>query len=102
MIAEFSVFPMGGKGTGMSGPLARVLRVVDDSGLDYRLGPMCTVVEGGWDEVMALVKRCHHLMLRGHARVITSIKVDDRKGARGRMKGKVRTLQAKAGRPLKV
>ena len=39
MVVEFSMIPMG-KGIGMSGELAKVMRLVDDSGIDYRLGPM--------------------------------------------------------------
>lgn len=102
MVVEFSVFPLGGKGTGMGRELAQVARLVDDSGLDYRLGSMCTVVEGSWDQIMPLIRRCHLLMLKKSVRVITSIKIDDRKGARGRILGKVESVVRHARRPLQT
>lgn len=100
MVAEFSIVPMG-KGTRIGRGLAPVMRMVDDSGLDYRVGSMCTVVEGTWDEVMRLVRRCHQAMLQKSPRVITSIKLDDRRGARGRIEGKVRSVIRSSGRVLR-
>lgn len=100
MIVEFSVIPMGGW-TSMSGRLAKVMRLIDSSGLDYRVGAMGTSVEGGWDEVMRLIKRCHRLLLVGNPRVLTHILIDDRKGARGRLSGKVTSVLRKSGRSLK-
>ena len=102
MVVEFSIFPLGGRGTGMGRPLAKLLRLVDASGLDYRLGSMCTVVEGPWEKVIPLIERCHKEMLKKHPRVITSIKIDDRKGARGRIRGKVESVARHAGGHLRT
>ena len=44
-LMEFSIIPLD-KGDSMGTYVARVLSVVDESGLDYRLNPMGTVVEG--------------------------------------------------------
>ena len=65
MIVEFSVVPIG-RGEALAGPVARVLDIVDKSGLPYQLTAMGTLVEGDWDEVLALVRRCHEEM-RGEA-----------------------------------
>lgn len=35
---------------------------IEKSGLKYKVCPFETVVEGQWDEVMALVKRIHELL----------------------------------------
>jgi uncharacterized protein (TIGR00106 family) len=101
MVVQFSVIPIG-SGVHMSGPLARVMRLIDDSGLDYRVGPMGTAVEGSWDQVMRLIKRCHQAMGTRAPRVLTSVTIDDRKGAFGRLEGKVASVVRKAGRPLKT
>ena len=101
MVAEFSIIPMG-RGVSVGRELGAVMRLVDDSGLDYRAGSMCTVVEGPWEEVTALIRRCHQAVLKKSPRVITSIKIDDRKGARGRIEGKVRSVIRSSGRPLKT
>jgi len=102
MMAEFHVVPLGGS-IHLSGRLAKVMRLIDASGLDYRVGPMGTVLEGEWDHVMDLIKRCHKALLADCPRVVTSIAIDDRKGAfSGRMKKKVDSVIRKSGRNLRT
>ena len=78
MLVEFSIIPIG-KGASVGKDIAKVIRIVENSGLPYKLNPMGTVVEGKWDELMALIKRCHRVVLRDGERVVTTIKIDDRK-----------------------
>lgn len=101
MLAEFSITPIG-RGTSVSRYVARCLEIVDRSGLDYRLNPMGTVVEGPFDEVLRLIARCHKAVARDCPRVSTIIKIDDRKGARGRLKGKVASVERLLGRKLRA
>lgn len=101
MIIEFSVVPIG-RVEELAGPVARVLDLVDRSGLPYQLTAMGTLVEGEWDEVLALVRRCHDAMRGGTGRVYTHITIDDRPGASGRIAGKVRDVEKTLGRPLKT
>ena len=103
MLAELELIPLGRAGAGVSPLLATVARLIDESGLDYRVGPMGTTVEGEWDQVMALAKRCHQALLQDADRVMTTIKVDDRKDkpGLGRITQKVASLEAKVGKPLK-
>ncbi len=100
MIVEFSVVPIG-RGEELAGPVARVLDIVDTSGLPYQLTAMGTIVEGGWDEVMDLVRRCHEAMRGETGRVYTHIAIDDRPKAAGRIEGKVRDVEKALGRKLK-
>jgi uncharacterized protein (TIGR00106 family) len=81
--------------------LAVVARLIDESGLDYRVGPMGTVVEGEWDRVMQLAKRCHEAMLQSSSRVMTTIRIDDRTDRSGsRITQKVQSLEQQVGKPL--
>jgi uncharacterized protein (TIGR00106 family) len=100
MIVEFSVVPIG-RGEELAASVARILDLVDRSGLPYQLTAMGTLVEGGWDEVMGLVRRCHEALGGEGARVYTHITIDDRPGASGRIAGKVRDVETVLGRPLK-
>ena len=70
-----------GKGESVSKYVARSLDIIDKSGVDYRLNPMGTVLEG-WDEVMAVVKKCYMRMRKDCNRVSCSIKIDHRKDRR--------------------
>jgi uncharacterized protein (TIGR00106 family) len=99
MIVEFSVVPIG-RGETLSGLVARVLDIVDQSGLPYQLTAMGTIVEGDWDEIFGLIRRCHETMRGQAGRVSTHITVDDREKASGRIKGKIAGVEAALGRSL--
>ena len=100
VLLEFSMFPIG-KGESVSRYVARSLDIIDRSGLDYRLHAMGTVLEGEWDECMAVVKACYEAMRKDCRRVECVIKIDYRKGRRGRLKGKVASVEKRLGRKLK-
>ncbi len=78
MLVEFATFPVD-KGPTFSKPVAKVIDLIDKSGLKYQTTAMCTLIEGEWDEVFALMKKCHYLLRENSARVYTRIVVDDRK-----------------------
>lgn len=99
-MAEFSVVPLD-KGESVSKYVALVLDLVDQSGLDYQFTPMATIVEGDFDRIMELVSACHKKMRGTSRRVITTVKIDDREGAGGRIRSKVLSVEQKLGRELK-
>jgi uncharacterized protein (TIGR00106 family) len=100
MIVEFSIVPIG-RGESLIEPVARILDLVDKSGLPYQLTAMGTIVEGEWDEVIGLVRRCHESMRGQASRVYTHITIDDRAATTDRIKGKVREVEMALGRELK-
>jgi len=101
VILEFSLYPTD-KGESVSDYVKRNLEIIDDSGLPYKLGPMGTCLEGEYDEVMAVVKKCFDRMSADCGRVACQIKIDYRKGPSGRLDQKVRTLVEKTGRDLRT
>ena len=100
MLVEFSVVPIG-MGSSLGVYLAEVLKIVDASGLPYKVNPMGTVVEGEWDEIMKLVKKCHGIVIRKGERAVTTITIDDRKGLPDRINQKVKSLEKRIGKSLK-
>ena len=103
MLAELEIVPIGTQSPSLSGLLADMAKLIDRSGLDYRVGPMGTVVEGEWDRIITLAKQCHQAILGSCNRVITTIRIDDRKDkpGLGRITQKVQSLEAKVGKPLR-
>ena len=101
VLAEFSMYPLD-KGESLSAYVARSLDIIDKSGLPYKLGPMGTTVEGDWDEVMALIKKCYDRMREDCRRIECGIKIDSREGAEGRLTKKVESVEKKVGRKLKT
>jgi len=100
MLVQFSIVPLG-RGESISGQVARILDLVDGSGLPYRLTPMGTIVEGEWDEVMALIGTCHREALTGAPRALTTVIIDDRPGKADRITEKIRSVETKLGRELR-
>lgn len=99
VLVEFSMTPLG-KGESVSQYVSRSLEIVDRSGLPYRLTPMGTILEGEWDEVFAVVRACFERMRQDCGRITTSIKVDYREGAGGRLEGKIASVEKRLGRKL--
>jgi uncharacterized protein (TIGR00106 family) len=99
MLAEFTISPMS-KGESMAESIAAILRIVDESGLPYQFHSMGTVVEGEWDDVMALIRRCHEAALGMSFRVATQIKIDDYPGRTSRLTGKVADVERVVGKKL--
>lgn len=101
VLLEFSMTPLG-KGESVSKFVARSLDIIDRSGLPYRVNPMGTVIEGDWDEVFGVVRKCFERMKKDCTRVSTSIKLDYRKGRGGRITAKVESIEKKLKRKLKA
>lgn len=101
MLVEFSVIPIG-KGVHLHEYIAKALKIVDASGLDYRLTPMGTVVEGDWEQVFKVIKSCHDAITKESERVITSITIDDKKAVtKGAITQKVKSVEETLGKILK-
>lgn len=100
-LMEFSMIPLD-KGASFSAAVAQVLTVVDESGLNYQLTPMGTIVEGEWDDLWLLLTRCFRTLEKDSDRISLQVKFDYRKGPAERIRSKVRSVEQKAGRPLKT
>ncbi|MHC4266880.1 MAG: MTH1187 family thiamine-binding protein [Planctomycetota bacterium] len=101
MIVNFSIVPIG-KESSLSAQVAEILEIVSESGIDYKLHSMGTILEGEWDNIMKLIKKCHKIILKDSDRVLTTITIDDRKGRTGRINGKVKSVERKLGKKLKT
>jgi len=101
LLVEFSVVPIGA-GVSLSPQIARVLKIVADSGLAYKANPMGTVIEGDWERVMGVVRQCHTEVMKDAERVLTRITIDDRKGKEQRMEKKLESVEQKLGMKLKT
>ncbi|GBE35160.1 hypothetical protein BMS3Bbin06_01697 [bacterium BMS3Bbin06] len=100
MLAEFSIVPVG-VGISIGDYIADVLRIVDQSGLPYKVNPMGTCVEGEWSEIMRLIRRCHTSVMKKADRAILTITIDDRKGKPNRLELKVKSVEKRLGKQLK-
>jgi uncharacterized protein (TIGR00106 family) len=100
MLIEFSIVPIG-VGSSIGDYLAEVIKIVDESGVPYKVNPMGTVIEGNWSELMRLIKKCHDNVMKKADRAITTITIDDRKGKPNRIEEKVKSIEKRLGKSLK-
>lgn len=101
MLFQVTMFPTSKGKASVSEDVARVIDIIDRSGLPYKMTAMATVIEGEWDRVMAVLNRARRMLRRrGHDRIYISITIDDRRGARGRLTGKIKSVENKLGREV--
>ena len=100
-LVEFSMFPTE-QTQSKSAFVARVLDIVDRSGLEYQLTPMGTIIEAQTvQEVLEVINRAYEELQKDCGRVYSSIKIDWREGPVGRLNTKVGSVESKLGRKLK-
>ncbi len=101
VLLEFSMSPLG-KGESVGKYVSRSLNIIDKSGVEYRLNPMGTVLEGEWDDVFDVVRQCYEQMKKDCGRISCTMKVDYRKGHTGRLSGKVASVEKRLKKKLKT
>lgn len=99
MLTEFSIVPIG-VGSSLGERLSLVLKIIDESGMSYKVNPMGTVIEGEWEDTMDLIKKCRDELMKNDERVLISIKIDDRKSKSGRINEKVASIERRLGKSL--
>ncbi len=100
MLLELSVIPLG-RGRSISADVADMVKIIDASGLDYRLTATGTIIEGTWEQLVNLAQKCHTEMRRKTERVVTDMKLDDYAERTGRLAGAVASVERKVGKPVK-
>ncbi|CAB0504250.1 thiamine-binding protein [Corynebacterium diphtheriae] len=95
MILAFSVAPTetSNNKAEMADVVAEAIRVVRESGLPNETNAMFTLVEGEWDEVMAVVKKATDAVLAVSPRASLVIKADIRPGYTGQLQQKVASVE---------
>ncbi|ORY26259.1 YkoF-like protein [Naematelia encephala] len=78
-VADFCLIPMG-LGVPSVGPqIAECQRVLEKSGLEYKLHGYGTNLEGPWDKVMQVIGECHAAVhALGTPRIATDIRIGTR------------------------
>jgi uncharacterized protein (TIGR00106 family) len=95
-VAEVTVVPLGTGSPSLSAYVAKVLKVLEKSGLTYQLTPMGTIIQGDPREIMNVVLEMHNtLFSKEIQRVVTTLKIDDRRDKSLSMESKVKAVKEK-------
>jgi uncharacterized protein (TIGR00106 family) len=96
---EISVVPLGTGSPSVSEYVARAVGILrNEPGIHYELTPMGTVIEGELGQLLALAQRMHgSAFTAGAVRVVTTIKIDDRRDKPLTIEGKLKAVKDKLG-----
>ena len=80
-LVEISVIPLGTPTPSVSQYVARAVKVLEgEKDIKYELTAMGTIIEGDLERVLTLARKMHEAVFNaGVMRVVTTIKIDDRR-----------------------
>jgi len=94
IIAQLSIAPLG-EGTSVSEYVKVVIKSIENSGVKNKTNAMATVIETeDIDTLFDVVKDAHNAMVKaGAKRIITELKIDDRRDKNATSKSKLDALK---------
>lgn len=99
VIIDLCVVPLGA-GLSVSRFVAACEGIIKEAGLKSMLHAYGTNIEGEWDEVFAVVKKCHEVIHEmGAPRITTTIKAGTRVDREQSMQDKLDSVENKLGKP---
>lgn len=98
ILLEMAMFPTD-SGESKSVYVSEVIKVIRDSGYEYQLTPMATIIETEkMSDALAIIQKCYDVLeSMDCGRVYSTIKFDIRKGHKNRLTGKVKSIEDKIG-----
>jgi uncharacterized protein (TIGR00106 family) len=99
-IVEVSIIPIGTKTPSVSKYVTQAVKpLMEEKDITVALTPMSTLIEGDLDRVLSLVRQMHENAFSNEVmRVITTIKIDDRRDKPSSISGKMKSLKKKLER----
>ncbi len=97
-IMEISIVPVGTKTASLSSFVARAVKILkQERGIKYTLTSMGTIVEAdNIERLFRVARKMHQSVFRDEVkRVVTTIKIDDRKDKELTIEGKIKSVKGK-------
>jgi uncharacterized protein (TIGR00106 family) len=96
-IIDISVVPVGTQSPSVSDYVAGAVRILkDEPGIKYELTAMNTIIQGDLDTLLSLARRMHRSAFdAGAKRVVTTIRIDERRDKPLTMEGKINAVKEK-------
>ena len=98
-MVEVSVTPLGTSTPSVSSYVAGAIKILrDEKDIKYELTAMGTIIEGDLDHLLALIRRMHQSAFdNGAMRVVTAVKIDERRDKPLTINGKIKAVEQKLG-----
>jgi uncharacterized protein (TIGR00106 family) len=96
ILVNFAMFPTD-SGTSVSKDVSRIIKMIDDIGIPYKLNPMGTSYETEtMQEALLLIEKSYEI-LRDHDRVYAVVNFDIQKDKSDRLHSKIKSIEEKIG-----
>ena len=97
VLVEVNIIPLGTKTPSVSKYIAQAVKVLQgEEDIKYELTAMGTIIEGDLERLLALVRKMHETVFdAGAMRVVTTIKIDDRRDKISNVGTKMESLKRK-------
>jgi uncharacterized protein (TIGR00106 family) len=97
VLFEMAMFPTD-KGESASPYVSRVIKSIRESGVNYQLTAMGTIIETEtMDDALQIIRQAYELLSGDCNRVYCAVKFDIRQGKTGRMQQKIQSIERKIG-----
>jgi uncharacterized protein (TIGR00106 family) len=98
-IIDISIVPVGTTNPSVSEFVAGAVRILqNEPGVKYELTAMNTIIEGELEHLLALARRMHDSAFNsGIQRVVTTIRIDERRDKPLTMTGKIEAIKKRLG-----
>jgi uncharacterized protein (TIGR00106 family) len=99
-IIDISVVPVGTGKPSVSDYVAGAVKLLQkEPGIKYELTAMNTIIEGDLSKLLALAQKMHDSAFdAGATRVVTTIRIDERRDKPLTIQGKIKAVKDKLGR----
>ena len=97
-IMEISIVPVGTSTASVSSYVRDAVKILkDEKNIKHELTSMGTIIEAdSVEELLSLANKMHNIILKGDVqRVVTSIKIDDRRDKKLKMEEKIKSVNLK-------
>lgn len=96
VLVNFAMFPTD-KGTSVSDYVSKIIKMIDESNIPYKLNPMGTTYETNtMHEALDLISKAYEI-LKGHDRVYCTVNFDIRNNKTNRIKTKIESIEKHIG-----
>ncbi len=95
VLLEFAIFPTD-HGESKSEYVARVIKMIKESGIPYKFTPMGTIIEVPTvAKGLEIVEKAYEILQIDCNRIYSTIKIDYRKGYKNRLEQKIKSVENK-------
>ena len=99
VLLEFAMFPTDKQGTSASESVSKVIEMIKNSGVKYKLTAMGTIIETNTlKEATAIVEKSYEVLEPFSERVYSTLTLDIRKGKTNRLEQKIASIENRIGK----